>query len=110
MLCCHRVLVGRPRHAPLSGATLLQSTVAVGRIGNPSSDVRWVGRIANPSYCGGLRSRDRLRPAPKPEIVVSEVKSPAKPRAAGIDLHGDPLPPGAVARAGTSRLRHESRG
>jgi WD40 repeat protein len=52
------------------------------------------------------------RPAPEappsaPAQVVLDPRQSEAPRPARTDQYGDPLPPGAVARLGTVRLRHE---
>ncbi|MHC4504578.1 MAG: WD40 repeat domain-containing protein, partial [Planctomycetota bacterium] len=49
--------------------------------------------------CGEAPVEEAARPLPKPE------KKQQRPR---VDLHGDPLPEGAIARCGTVRFRHGS--
>src|SRR5437868_5091229 len=90
MFSCHRVLV--------AGLFLFPLAVSASTAPGPGRIPAGVQRAPKPGP---------VAPEPRPEIVVTEVKGPAKPPAPGVDLHCDPLPTGAVARAGTSRLRHE---
>ncbi len=48
-----------------------------------------------------------LLPACGPEPRDSTPPSTTSPQKTRVDLYGDPLPPGAIARMGTARFRHE---
>ncbi len=47
-----------------------------------------------------------LLPGLGPALHAEDEKPEEQPKPAAMDLYGDPLPPGAVARLGTLRLRH----
>jgi RNA polymerase sigma factor (sigma-70 family) len=103
--------------------TLLQTAVDAARSGTASSPrvlalVQTFGRgmvfssprvavilLAAGLICGlgwAFGSRQSVDDAP-PSVENKQKADNQKPR---VDVHGDPLPPGAVARLGTSRLRH----
>jgi RNA polymerase sigma factor (sigma-70 family) len=68
--------------------------------------------LAGTGMIGVLASWERERPeaeAPQPRVAHapgSPDQPSAEKAAPRLDLHGDPLPPGAIARLGTVRMRH----
>src|SRR5262249_49767337 len=54
-------------------------------------------------------SMQRTRPFLALALLALPASAAAPPRVALTDIHGDPLPPGAVGRFGARPLRHEGR-
>jgi WD40 repeat protein len=65
----------------------------------------WLG-VANSAPAGPPRQALAAPPGPLPKVTAEE-GPPAAPPRPGRDQYGDPLPPEAVARVGTTRLRHQ---
>jgi WD40 repeat protein len=73
-----------------TSATVAASAAVAGAVGNA-----WVGT--------GAGSPSSAIPIHRPVVRAWEQ---AKEPASAVDLYGDPLPPGAIARLGTLRLQH----
>jgi RNA polymerase sigma factor (sigma-70 family) len=58
---------------------------------------------------GQLAAKQRQEEPPKPFVKVADRPEPARPNETRTDQYGDLLPPGAIARLGTIRFRHEDR-
>jgi RNA polymerase sigma factor (sigma-70 family) len=54
---------------------------------------------------GGAAALRQIETKKAPQPPHAAVSKPAEQRRTNTDLHGDPLPPGAVARLGTTRFR-----
>lgn len=63
------------------------------------------GAIMPRAFLAG--SQESSAEPPQPTVVGEAPKPPGSVPQKRLDIHGDPLPPGAVARLGTVRFRHE---
>ncbi len=73
-----------------------------GKAARPGQWSRWAVRLA--AACAVIAGASHIVAAPDDEKPVS--KRGDSREAPRTDLHGDPLPPGALARLGTVRWRH----
>jgi RNA polymerase sigma factor (sigma-70 family) len=89
--------------APAQVASLAGSVVPAA-LGRTRSAALLLLAFALLGVAAGVLARQMVAPPPLAETAPAQPsRQPSQPR---VDAHGDPLPPGALARLGTVRFRH----